>query len=144
MNIKQFLVIHACYQLPSDIICKIWEYIKDSSADSIRAVYFRKVEKNLQILRTFIDFTSDIPSNPLLQWSHYCIQRPYKKYSYEYVNNVVKFYMDKITFKYILGSLAWVHFLLKIIEVYDDPHHFHINNVYFIINNIRTTTNRIR
>ena len=68
MKIRQFFVICAFKKLPSEIICKIWVYMLDSCVDSIRAVYFRKVEINLHILRIFIDLTADIPSDLVEDW----------------------------------------------------------------------------
>jgi len=139
MKIRQFFVICAFKKLPSEIICKIWVYMLDSCVDSIRAVYFRKVEINLHILRIFIDLTADIPSDPLYQYSQYCTIRSHKKYSCEHVNNIVKFHMNKITFEYIWGNVVWSHFLFQLIHVYDDNINLHINNIFFIINNIKST-----
>jgi hypothetical protein len=130
MNIKQFLVIYICDQLPSDIICKIWEHVKHSSADSIRNLYNFKVQRNMDIF--FILKNLDNTSN-----------------SCEHVNNIINFYSKKITYPYIHGNKTWLNLLFDIIEEYshEGSHdHFipvtfidkklHVNNIYSIMNHI--------
>ena len=122
MNVKQFIVICACRTLPPDIICKIWQYILHSSANSIRAFYFRKVDTNSNILKFFVKLST----NPILL----------DTYTYKNINNFIKFYMNKIKYRNIRQEKLWISCFVCIIEDYSNFEKFNINNVYIILNNI--------
>jgi hypothetical protein len=124
MNIKLFFVICSCKALPPDIICKIWELVKHSAADSIINLYRVKVQINFNILQIFVKLSNDN-------------EFPYI-YTCENINNFILFYMNKITYAYIKQEKLWLRCFLCIIEDHSEHVKFNINNVYTIMNNIFT------
>jgi hypothetical protein len=136
MNIKQFIVICACEKLPSDIICKIWKHVKDSSADSIRNLYYFKVQRNMDFFLILSNLTDEF-------------------YSSIYINRIIQFIINKITYKYIQGNSSWINLLFYIIDDYQLSHvpirlfelvrprnrtfidkNLNVNNIMLIMNNI--------
>lgn len=115
MNIKQFLVAKACHKLPSDICSIIWLYIEINAVDSIKNIYFLKVKRNLD----FFLILSKINDN--------C--------NFNYVNKIIDFYKNKITFSYIQEQGIWLDYLYDIMY-YKDGDCFYINNVESIINGV--------
>ena len=56
MNIKQFLVLKICSNLPYDITDIVWKKIQDEAADSIRKMYEFKVKRNIGEMVTYFLF----------------------------------------------------------------------------------------
>jgi len=118
MNIKQFLVIKACQTLPSDVCSIIWSYIEKDAIDILRNMYYLKVLRNLDFFLILLKLSSENNG-----------------YSYEYVNRMINFYKDKITYTCIQEPGTWIDYLNDIIYIYKNRF-FHINNVMYMINKI--------
>ena len=126
MNIKKFLVIKACDKLPSDVCSIVWSYIEKDATEIIRNVYYLKVSRNLDFFLILLKLSNEK-----------------NDYSYEYVNRVISFYQDKITFSYIQEPGTWIDYLNDLTYIYENRF-FHINNVMHMINNITLCNNIYR
>ena len=124
MNIKQFLVIKACQKLPSDVCSIIWSYAEKNSVDIIRNMYYLKVSRNLDFFLILLKLSNENNG-----------------YSYEYVNRVINFYKDKITYTYIQEPGTWIDYLNDLTYIYENRF-FYTNNVMYMINSI-TNCNEI-
>lgn len=118
MNIKQFLVIKVCDKLPSDVCSIIWSYIEKDSFDTIRNMYYLKVSRNLDFFLILLKLSNE------------------NNNEYEYVNRVVDYYKDKITYSYIQEPGTWIDYLNNLTYIYENRF-FHLNNVMYMINNVR-------
>jgi len=120
MNIKLFYFIRACDSLPSELIEKIWEHVRDSAADVISRMYTFKISRNMDIFFNLIK-----------------INNQNNNYNHVYVNKYIKLNTNKITYNYIQEPEAWINYLENIINNFSDKRYLHVDNIYCIIGKIK-------
>ena len=126
MNIKQFLLIKACDNLPSDVRDLIWKQVEISAANTIRNVYLLKVSRNVDVFLKILNFSNNNNS-----------------YYHRHISNYFKYNNNKITYKYIQEPGTWIDHLEDIIQIYRTRDiHFECNQLYAIINKV-TDNNEI-
>ena len=102
MNIKQFLVIKACDNLPSDVRDLIWKQVEISAANTIRNVYLLKVSRNVDVFLKILNFSNNNNS-----------------YYHRHISNYFKYNNNKITYKYIeLAIILPKYFFISFVSFY--------------------------
>lgn len=121
MNQIKFLVCNINYKFPPDINELIFKKVQESSAVSIQRMYYNKVKLNMDAFTYFMSMSRWIGANPD---------------EIHYINKMISFYSKKIKYTYIQEPGIWIDILIDIINRCRYFPEFHINNVYYVINNV--------
>lgn len=120
MNIKQFLILKACDVLPTDLKYYILDIIQNEAAKCIQRIYNLKIAKNIDIFISFMSIANNL-----------------NFYPWHYVNLYIKYAARNITYTYIQEPGTWLEYLEDIYAYYLNSRYFNINNVHYIMNNIK-------
>jgi hypothetical protein len=94
MNLKLFLLINACKDLPSEIIENIWSSVKTDAKKSIQEriqkLYYKKIERSRRMFLMLDGFSKDNPF-PKLNTVFNRIQNYAKITNYMYIQDVDRF-----------------------------------------------------
>lgn len=139
MNIKQFLVLKICSNLPYDITDIIWKKIQDDAADSIRKMYELKVKRNIDIFLYLISYESDLyyigNNDELFRYEITTALHNYFKV--DKINKFMEYTYKNLSYKYIQETSTWIHALNNIKRVY-------VNNLWFEQETVDNIIEKIR
>ena len=122
MNTFKFLVCNINYDFPADINEMIFKKVQENAAESIQRMYYLRIKINLDAFLIF---------NRMTQW------RFPPPSEINIINRIIAFYATRIRYSFIQEPGIWVDTLCDIINRYKYYIDFHVNNVYFIMNNVK-------
>ena len=125
MNKIQFLVCNISSKLSADINELIFKNVQESAAESIQRKYYYRVRLNLD---AFLFLRK-------IKQCKYLITPA----SVSYINNIIRFYSTRIKYTFIQEPGIWLDMLQDVIDWYRHYISFNINNVYYIINNVKNS-----
>jgi hypothetical protein len=121
MNTLKFIVCNINTVLPADINEMIFKKVQENAAESIQRMYFLRVNINLDAFLIFSRISRWGGANPD---------------EIHFINKTIAFYAARIRYSFIQEPGTWIVVLIDIINKCHYFTEFHINNVYFIINNV--------
>lgn len=122
MNTFKFLVCNINPAFPADINEMIFKKVQENAAESIQRMYYLRVKINLDVFLIF---------NRMAHW------RFPPPNEINYINRIIAFYATRIRYSFIQEPGIWIDTLCDIINRYKYYINFHVNNVYYIMNNVK-------
>jgi hypothetical protein len=139
MNIKQFLVLNICSNLPCDITDIIWKEIQDDAADTIRKMYEFKIKKNIDIFLYLVRYNTDAyylgDNNELFRYEMVNALNNYFKV--DKINRFMEYAYRNLSYNYIEEHGTWIQILNSIRRVY-------VNNLWFDADALDKIVDKIR
>ena len=123
MNNIKFLVCNIHASFPAEIIEIIFKKVQENAAKSIQKMYYLRVKINLD---AFLIFNKMSRVCCLLSRGEICN-----------INKMITFYATRIRYSFIQEPGIWIDNITDVIDICGYNNHFHINNAYFIINNVK-------
>lgn len=122
MNTIKFLVCNINAIFPADINEMIFKKVQENAAESIQRMYYLRIKINLDAFLIF---------NRMAHW------RFPPPNEINYINRNIAFYATRIRYSFVQEPGIWVDTLCDIINRYTYCNDFHVNNVYYIVNNVK-------
>jgi len=122
MNTIKFLVCNINSVFPADINEMIFKKVQENAAKSIQKMYYLRVKINLDAFLIFNRISRWVGANPD---------------EIHYINKMIAFYATRIRYSFIQEPGIWIDTMCDIINRCRYFNNFHMNNAYFIINNVK-------
>ena len=123
MNNIKFLVCNIHASFPADITEIIFKKVQENAAKSIQKMYYLRVKINLDAFLIFNKMSRVC-----------CLLSRDEIYN---INKMITFYATRIRYSFIQEPGIWIDNITDVIDICGYNNHFHINNAYFIINNVK-------
>lgn len=124
MNTLKFLVCNINAAFPTDINEMIFKKVQENAAESIQKMYYLRVKINLD---AFLIFTR------ISRWVGANLDEIHR------INKMIVFYATRIRYSFIQEPGIWIDTMCDIINRCRYFNNFHMNNAYFIINNVKNS-----
>ena len=122
MNTIKFLVCNISPVFPADINEMIFKKVQENAAKSIQKMYYLRVNINLDAFLIFNRMSRWMGANPD---------------EIHHINKMIAFYATRIRYSFIQEPGIWIDTMCDIINRCRYFNEFHMNNAYFIINNVK-------
>lgn len=121
MNTIKFLVCNINSEFPADINEMIFKKVQENAAESIQRMYYFRIKINLDAFLIFNRISRGLVKTDEIH----------------YINKMIAFYATRIRYSFIQEPGIWIDVLCDIINRCRYFDNFHMNNAYYIINNVK-------